>query len=74
MDSLIIDAWERRDVATIDVGGAFLLAKIMEFVLIRMEGEEVEVMKAREPIVGGGTTRKGTGRGTARKMQLKQNP
>lgn len=47
--TLIVDTYEKRDVAMLDVGGVFLLSKIMEFVLIKMEGEEVDVMISANP-------------------------
>jgi hypothetical protein len=45
MLSLIIDAFERREVvATANVAGAYLHAKMDDFTLLKMEGESVEIM------------------------------
>ena len=42
--SLIIDAREGRDVAIADVVGAYLLATMEDYVLIRLTGKPVEIM------------------------------
>jgi hypothetical protein len=42
--STIIDATEHRDVATADVRGAYLHAKMVDFTLLKMEGESVDIM------------------------------
>jgi hypothetical protein len=44
MLSLLIDANEKRDVATADVVGAYLHAYMPDFVLIKLTGETVELM------------------------------
>jgi hypothetical protein len=44
MISLMIDAKERRDVATTDVVGAYLLADMDEYVLLKLTGESVDIM------------------------------
>jgi hypothetical protein len=44
MMSLLIDAKERRDVATADVAGAYLHADMDDFTLLKMEGESVDIM------------------------------
>jgi hypothetical protein len=44
MLSILIEAWERRDVATADVAGAYLKAKFEDFVVLRIEGESVDIM------------------------------
>ena len=44
MISLMIDAKERRDVATADVVGAYLLADMDEYVLLKLTGESVDIM------------------------------
>jgi hypothetical protein len=44
MMSIMIDAWERRDVVTADVAGAYLHAEFEDFVILRMEGESVDIM------------------------------
>ena len=50
--TLAIDAREHRNVATVDVGGAFLLSKVMEFILVKMEGEEVDALVRANPQYG----------------------
>ena len=42
--SMMIDAKERRDVAIADVVGAYLLADMDDYVLIRLTGEPVATM------------------------------
>ena len=42
--SLIIDAHEGRDVAIADVVGAYLKAKMEDYVLVKLVGKEVEIM------------------------------
>jgi hypothetical protein len=42
--SIMIDAMERRDVATTDVAGAYLHAKMRDFALLIMEGESVDIL------------------------------
>ena len=44
MMSLMIDAFEGRDVATADVGGAFLHGEMKDFVLLKVTGESVDIM------------------------------
>jgi hypothetical protein len=44
MLSLMVDAKERRDVATANVFGAYLLADMDKFVLLKLAGELVEIM------------------------------
>jgi hypothetical protein len=44
MMSILIDAWERRDVATADVAGAYLHAELKDFTLLKLEGESVDIM------------------------------
>ena len=44
MLSLMINVKERRDVATADVVGAYLLADMDEYVLLKLSGESVEIM------------------------------
>jgi hypothetical protein len=44
MMSILIDAWERRDVATADVAGAYLHADQVDFTLLKMEGASVDIM------------------------------
>ena len=44
MLSLMIDAAEHRDVATADVAGAYLHAKLDDFTLLKVEGQSVDIM------------------------------
>jgi hypothetical protein len=44
MMSLLIDAKERRDVATADVVGAYLHADLKDFTLLKVEGKSVDIM------------------------------
>ena len=44
MMSMLIDAWEGRDVACTDVLGAYLHADMDSFTLIRYEGESVDIL------------------------------
>jgi hypothetical protein len=41
---MLIDAWERRDVATADVAGAYLHADLDDLNLLKLEGESVVIM------------------------------
>jgi hypothetical protein len=44
MLSILIDAKELRDVATVDVSGAYLHAEMKDFTLLKMEDEPVDIM------------------------------
>ena len=44
MISLMIDAKERRDVATADIEGAYLHVDMEDFVLLKLVGEAVNIM------------------------------
>jgi len=44
MLSLMIDAFEKRDVTTANVVGAYLNAKMLDFILLRLVGETVDIM------------------------------
>ena len=44
MLSLLIDAEEKRDVATVDVVGAYLLADMKYKVIVKMTGDAVDIM------------------------------
>lgn len=44
MLSLMIDAIEGRDVATTDIVGAYLLADMDEYILIKLNGNVVDIM------------------------------
>ena len=41
LTTLVIDGYENRDVAILDVGGAFLLSKIAELILIKVDGDDL---------------------------------
>ena len=43
--SLIIDVHEGRDVAIADVVGAYLKAKMEDYVLVKLVGKEVDTMR-----------------------------
>ena len=47
--SLLIDAHENRHVGTADVAGAFLLANMIDFVLVKLKGESVSIMCKMNP-------------------------
>ncbi|KAI2506284.1 Reverse transcriptase (RNA-dependent DNA polymerase) [Fragilaria crotonensis] len=49
MLSIMIDAHERRDIATSDVVGAYLKCKMDDYVLIRFEGESVDILCQMNP-------------------------
>ena len=42
--SMMIDAKEGRDVATVDIVGAYLLAQMNNYVLVKLTGKPVETM------------------------------
>ena len=42
--SLMIDAKERRKVATADIVGAYLLAEMKDHVVVKLKGEAVDVL------------------------------
>jgi len=44
MLSLMIDAFEHRDMATADVVGAYMNAEMLDFVLLRLVGDTVDIM------------------------------
>jgi len=44
MLSIIIDAYERRDVATADVVGAYLNADMPDFTVTKLTGDAVDIM------------------------------
>jgi len=44
MLSLIIDAFEQFNVATADVVGAYLNAEMLDFILLHLTGETVDIM------------------------------
>ena len=47
--SIIIDAYEGRDVATADIAGAYLKAYMKDFVLMRFSGETVRILCELNP-------------------------
>jgi hypothetical protein len=44
MMSILIDAWERRGVATADVSGVYLRADMADFTILRIKGEEADIL------------------------------
>ena len=52
--SLMIDAHEKRDVATADVAGAYLHADMPDYVILRFEGEMVDIMLEINPELASG--------------------
>ena len=49
MISVMIDAHERRNVATADVAGAYLKANMDDFVIIKFTGESVDILCKMNP-------------------------
>ena len=49
LTTLVIDAHENRDVAILDVGGAFLLSKLSEFILIKVDDEDLVSLLGANP-------------------------
>lgn len=47
--SVIVDAHEKRDVATADIAGAYLKADMDDFVLMKFTGQSVEIMCEMNP-------------------------
>ena len=43
--SLLFDAFEGRHVATADITGIFLLANMKDFVLVKIRGEAVDIIR-----------------------------
>ena len=41
---MVIDGHERRDVATCDVAGEFLIPDIDSFIIIKLDGDMVDIM------------------------------
>ena len=48
--TMLIDAWEDRDVATADVGGAYLHADMDEYMLLKLDGVSMEIMCKMNPM------------------------
>ena len=49
LTTLVVNAHEQRDVAIPDVGGAFLLPKIAEFLLVKIDKEMLEIICEANP-------------------------
>jgi hypothetical protein len=49
MLSCIIDAMERRDIATVDIPGAFMQADMDETVHVKLEGKMAELLVMIDP-------------------------
>ena len=49
LTTLVIDGYENRDVAILDVGGAFLLSKILEFIIIKIDGDDLISLLGANP-------------------------
>jgi hypothetical protein len=49
MMTMLIDAWEKRDVGSADVVGAYLHADLEDFTLIKYEGESVDILCKMNP-------------------------
>ena len=49
MLSCVIDAMEHRDVATVDIPGAFMQANMDELVHMKMEGKKAELLVRIDP-------------------------
>ena len=47
--TMVVDAYKSRDTVILDVGRAFLLSKIVEFVLIKLDGNDLEAMIYANP-------------------------
>ena len=47
--TILIDAYEKRDVATADVAGAYLKATMKDYVIIKFVGESVDILLTMEP-------------------------
>ena len=60
--TLIIDAFERRDVATADVAGAYLNADMDDYVLMQLVGEDVALMCDVNPLYKPYVTKEGNKR------------
>ena len=49
LTTLFIDRYENRDVAVLDASGAFLLSKISEFILIKVDGDDLISLLGANP-------------------------
>ena len=59
---MVINAVKRRDVATADVAGAYLNAEMEDFVLLKLEGQDAELMREVNPVYGKYTSEDKKGR------------
>ena len=50
MITLLIDAWEERDVATADVVGAYLNVYMEDFVVVKLVGDKVDIISKLNPV------------------------
>ena len=57
MITLLIEGYENRDVATADVVGAYLLAKIDDFILVKVDGTSADIMCKVNPALNKFVTR-----------------
>ena len=44
MLTMLVDAWENRDVGSADVSGAYLHADMNDYTLLKLEGRSVDIM------------------------------
>ena len=44
MLTMLVDAWESRDVGSADVSGAYLHADMDDYTLLKLEGGSVDIM------------------------------
>ena len=49
MITLLVDAHERRDIATADVAGAYLLATMNDYTIVKISGKPTEIMCQVDP-------------------------
>ena len=49
MITLLVDGYEHRDVATADFVGAYLLAKMDDFILVKVDGTSADIMRRVNP-------------------------
>ena len=49
MVSIIVDAFERRDVATADIAGAYLKAYMKDFTIMKFTGPSVNILCSMKP-------------------------
>ena len=44
LTTLVMDAPKERDTAILDDSGSFLISKVMEFILIKVDGEDLKTI------------------------------